>query len=199
MDKFVTRREVLKVLGIHYHTLYSLSKRNEIKTIKVGSRTLYNLDEYLRLKGAVSQKQNICYCRVSSSKQKADLERQIKSMSEQFPNHLIISDIGSSLNFDRKGLVELIDLAVTGKVGQLVIAHKDRLARIGYELIENLITKYSNGTIYIINKSEEETPEEELTKDVITIMNVYVAKVNGLRRYKKPLIDEIKKNPKKLK
>lgn len=77
-----------------------------------------------------------------------------------------------------------------------MIAYKDRLCRIGYELIENLIRKYSNGKIVIINASEEETPEEELSKDIITIMNVYVAKVNGLRRYKKQIVGEIKNNKK---
>lgn len=201
MDKYITRKEVLKVLGIHYHTLYSLAERNEIPTIKVGSQTLYNLNSYLRLKGASQQKQDICYCRVSSRKQKQDLDRQIQVMKDKYPNHTIISDIGSSLNFNRPGLTRLIDLAINGTLGELVIAYKDRLARIGYDLIESIITKYSNGTIHIINSSEEDTPEEELTKDVITIMNVYVAKVNGLRRYKKPIVDEIKnkKIQKKLK
>jgi len=193
MTKFITRKEVLKVLGIHYHTLYSLAKKEEIETIKIGSRTLYNLDKYLKMKGAQPEKINICYCRVSSSKQKEDLTRQINEMKLSHPNNIIISDIGSSLNFERKGLTHLIDLIVAGKVNELVIAYKDRLARIGYELIEYLLVKYSNGKIIILNGSEEATPEEEMTGDIITIMNVYVAKVNGLRRYKKDLVNEINK------
>jgi putative resolvase len=198
MDKYITRKEVLKILGIHYHTLYSLARRNEIETLKVGSRTLYNLDSYMRLKGVTNgpEKRNICYCRVSSPKQKPDLNRQINEMKAAYPSHRIISDVASSLNFERKGLSEIIDLAIKGEINELVIAYKDRLARIGYELIESIITKYSKGKITILNKTEEETPEEELTKDVITIMNVYVAKVNGLRRYKKPLVYEIKKTRK---
>lgn len=196
MDKYLTRREVLKVLKVHYHTLYAMARRNEIQTIKVGSQTLYNLDMYLRTKGLTNDKRNICYCRVSSNKQKGDLKRQIEQMKMLYPNYEVISDIGSSLNFERKGLQEIIDLAIDGKINNLIIAYKDRLARIGYELIENIITKYSNGKIIITNSSEEKTPEEELTKDIITIMNVYVAKVNGLRRYKKQLVDEIQKNKK---
>ena len=74
--------------------------------------------------------------------------------------------------------------AINGEIEELVIAYKDRLKRFGYEMIEWLITKYSNGRIIIINKEEEETPVEELTKDIVLIMNVYVAKMNGLRRYK---------------
>ena len=193
MDKFVTRKEVLKTLKVHYHTLYAMNRRNEIPTIKVGNRTLYNLDAYMRMNNATIGRRKICYCRVSSNKQKHDLKRQIEYMKLNYPTHEIISDIGSSLNFERRGLQEIMDLAVNGKIEEVVVAYKDRLARVGYDLINNLIVRYSKGTIKIITASEEKTPEEELTKDIITIMNVYVAKVNGLRRYKKQLVDEIKK------
>lgn len=70
-------------------------------------------------------------------------------------------------------------------------------ARIGYELIETLIKLYSNGKIIILNKKEEETPEEEMSKDLISIMNIYVAKVNGLRKYKTSIKKEISNNNKK--
>ncbi|NBP16244.1 IS607 family transposase, partial [bacterium] len=73
------------------------------------------------------------------------------------------------------------------------VAYKDRLSRFGFEMIEWLIEKYSNGKIIVINKTEEKTPTEEITKDIISIMNVYVAKINGLRKYKKEIkttIDE---------
>lgn len=199
MDKYVTRKEVLKVLGIHYHTLYSLADRKEIETLQVGKRTLYNLDKYLRMKGVVNNgndKINICYCRVSSNKQKGDLERQINQMKELYPNYKIVSDIGSSLNFDRKGLLEIINLGIENKIETLIIAYKDRLARIGYELIETILRTYSQAKIIIINKDEEETPEEELSKDIISIMNVYTAKINGLRKYKSKLVDEIKQSKK---
>ena len=115
-------------------------------------------------------------------------------MKEKYPTYEIISDIGSSLNFERKGLQNIIDIAIKGDIGILVIAYKDRLARIGYELIESIIDRYSNGVIEIINASEEETPEEEMTQDIITMMNVYVAKINGLRKYKKKLTNTIKSN-----
>jgi len=82
---------------------------------------------------------------------------------------------------------------IEGNIGELVIAYKDRLARFGYEMIEWIIKEYSKGKITIINKTEEETPNDEITKDIITIMNVYVAKINGLRKYKKTMIKDIKK------
>ena len=84
---------------------------------------------------------------------------------------------------------KIIDLAIAGRVNELVIAYKDRLARFGYELIENLIKDYSGGNIIIMNKKDDLEPEEELMNDMLEIMNVFVAKRNGLRKYRK-----VKKN-----
>ena len=157
-DKFVPRKKVLEKLGIHYQTLYNMVERNDIEYIKVGTKHLYNLDKYLRDNGVINEekKKKICYCRVSSNKQKEDLKRQIEYMEEKYPNHKIISDIASSLNFKRKGLMEIINMAISGEVEELVIAYKDRLARIGYELIENIIIIYSKGKIIIIKTGEGE-------------------------------------------
>ena len=105
-------------------------------------------------------------------------------MTTKYPNNIIIEDIGSGLNLNKRGINKIIHLAIKGKINELVVAYKDRLTRFGFELIEEIITKYSNGKIIILNKSEEISQEEELVKDVMAIMNVYVAKINGLRRYK---------------
>ena len=197
MDKFVTRKEVLKILKIHYHTLYSMVKRGEIETLEIGKRNLYNLDKFLRDKGVTNKKkQKICYCRVSSNKQKEDLERQVNFMKEKYPDYEIIKDIGSGLNFKRRGLNKIIEIAINGELEELLLTYKDRLCRIGFELVENIIKKYSNGKITIVNKSEEETPTEEVTKDIISIMNIYVAKINGLRKYKTDIKKTIKNNKK---
>jgi predicted site-specific integrase-resolvase len=194
MDKFITRKEVLNILGIHYHTLYEMVDRNEIETIKIKNKSVYNLDKYLRNKGINNKiRKNICYCRVSSNKQKEDLQRQIEYMKNKYPNHEIISDIGSSLNMNRKGLAKLIDMAINGEINELVIAYKDRLARFGYDMIENLIIKYSNGKIVTLNSDIEKTPSEEISEDILAIMNVYVAKINGLRKYKKQIKETILK------
>jgi len=67
----------------------------------------------------------------------------------------LISDIGSGINFKRKGLLKIIELAIAGKINKIYVAHKDRLARFGYELIDFIIKKYSDGEIVIINKGED--------------------------------------------
>ncbi len=82
-------------------------------------------------------------------------------------------------------LRKVIKLAIAGKINELVIAYKDRLTRFGYELIEDLIKEYSNGKIIIIKDKDDKEPEEELVQDVLQVMNIFVAKMNGMRKYKK--------------
>jgi putative resolvase len=196
MNKYIPRREVLKTLQIHYQTLDNMRRRKEIESIRVGNKFMYNLEKFMEDQGVNTKKEkiNICYCRVSSRKQKGDLARQIKFMKKKYPNHEIIKDIGSGLNFKRIGLKKILKLAINGEINELVISYKDRLARFGFDLIEWILNTYSDSKIIIVNRSEEITPKEELTKDLVSIINVFVAKVNGLRKYKTKLKQEIQKN-----
>ena len=192
-NNYVPRRKVVEVLGIHYQTVANLVKRNEIEIVKIGKKFGYNLNKYIKDNNIViNQKKFICYCRVSSQKQKEDLQRQINVMKEKYPTHIIISDIASGLNFKRKGLLEIINMAIKNEIEEVVISYKDRLARFGYDLIETILKEHSNAKIKILNKKEEKTKEEELTEDIISIMNVYVAKINGLRKYKSQITETIK-------
>lgn len=196
---FMGGKEASKILGIHQRTLYLWEKAGTIETIrnKPGGKRYYNVEKYLAEKGKKEikcseisdiekeKRVKVCYARVSSRGQKNDLERQKAVLKEKYPNYHMIEDIGSGINLTKKGLVKIIELAIDGKIEELVIVHKDRLARFGYELIELIIKKYSNGKITIIEKKEEVEPEEEMVKDVLQIMNVFVAKMNGRRKYAK--------------
>ena len=88
------------------------------------------------------------------------------------------------MNMNRKGLRKIIDMTIKGEIDEIVVMHKDRLCRFGYDLIEDLIKKYSDGKIIIVNKKDNKEPKEELVEDVLQIMNIFVAKMNGLRKYK---------------
>lgn len=198
---YVSGKEAIRVLGIHQQTLYQWDKKGWIETIRTpGGKRLYNVNKLIQENECdfdidcvkdlneldkSEEKLNLSYARVSSHSQKDDLERQKNLILEKYPKHKLILDIGSGLNFERVGLKKIIKLAIAGRVNELVIAYKDRLTRFGYELIENLIKDYSNGKIIIINKTDDLAPEEELMKDMLQIMNVYVAKMNGLRKYNK--------------
>ena len=136
----------------------------------------------------------IGYCRVSSHKQKDDLERQINYVSEyciakgyQFE---IIQDIGSGINYDKKGLNNLIDLITNGEVSKVVILYKDRLVRFGFELIENLCNKY--GTVIEVIDNSEKTEEQELVEDMIQIITVFSCRLQGKRSHQvKKILKEI--------
>jgi predicted site-specific integrase-resolvase len=198
--KFVGGKQASEIIGVHQRTLYQWDDKGLIETIRTpGGKRLYNVEKYLeenkdeqidqidpieqidKIKGKLS----ICYVRVSSQGQKDDLERQKAMMIENYPTHLIIEDIGSGLNLNKRGIKKIIHLAIEGRIKEIVVAYKDRLTRFGYELIEELVTKYSEGEIKVLNEKELIEPEEELVKDMMSIMNVYVAKMNGLRKYRK--------------
>jgi len=88
-NNYVPRRKVVEVLGIHYQTVANLVKRNEIEIIKIGKKFGYNLNKYIKDNNIIiNQKKSICYCRVSSRKQKEDLQRQINVIKEKYPNHI---------------------------------------------------------------------------------------------------------------
>ena len=193
---YISGKEVCKILGVHERTLYAWDKNGKIQTIRTpGNKRLYNLEKYLKDQNLPSQideeitddaneKLRIIYTRVSSHSQSNDLERQKQYMTKRYPNHLLIEDIGSGMNFNRRGLRKIIRWAIAGKIEEVVVAYKERFARFGFELIEDLIKEYSNGKIIILNRVKTEEPEEELVKDMLQIMNIFTAKMNGLRKYK---------------
>ena len=124
---------------------------------------------------------------VSSSDQKEDLERQ-HAVLEAFCNKNgwqteIIRDLGSGMNYNKRGLLRLLEIIVNGQISRLVITHKDRLLGFGADLIFR-ICELKGIEIVIINKGEQPSFEEELTDDVMEIMTVFCAKLYGRRSHK---------------
>lgn len=199
MENFVSGKKASEIFGVHQRTLYQWEEKKQIETIRTpGGKRMYNVKKYLEFKNEKPVKINnseinklienngkYLYARVSSLGQKEDLVRQEKLLKEKYPNYKLISDIGSGMNLNRKGLRTLIDKSIKGEVKEVVIVHKDRLCRYGYELIEDIIEKYSNGKIIILDNLEKKEPKEELVEDVLQIMNIFVAKINGMRKYSK--------------
>lgn len=181
---FVKGAEASKILNISQQTLRKYADNGTIEvTITPGGHRLYNVKKYLKNDDTVTSGYKICYCRVSSYSQKEDYKRQVRYMKDKYPNYKIVGDVGSGINFKRKGLLKIIDLAIQGKVDTLVVSYKDRLCRIGYDLIEFILKTYSNTTI-IIDQHKAETVQEEISNDLIEIMTVYTAKISGMRSYK---------------
>jgi predicted site-specific integrase-resolvase len=178
--KYVPTRVAAEKLGLHPNTLRKWADAGKINHIKTASgQRRYDIETFL---GEAAPAETICYCRVSSYKQKDDLHRQVAFMSEQFPAARIIKDIGSGINFKRKGLKALLDSTLDGRKLTVVVAHKDRLCRFGFDLIQWLIER-SGGEVLVLNESKL-SPEAELTQDLLTILHVFSCRMHGLRSYK---------------
>lgn len=185
LNKFVNVKEVKEILNVSTKTLQNYDKEGKIEVIRTaGNRRMYNLNKYLKdnnLEYLINKKKKkIIYCRVSSYDRKEDLERQVNKLKLNYEYDEIITDIGSGINFKRKGLQKIINYAIKNELESVIITFKDRLCRIGYDLIEYIIKTYSNGKIIIANKTDEER-EEIITKDLIEIITVYSSKIHGTR------------------
>ena len=199
MNNWVKIGEASKIIGVHPRTLYNWENKGLIETKRTeGGMRLFNVEKYITEKKCdynkecieklkelenIKDKINILYARVSTPNQKDDLERQKRMLKKKYPEYILIEDIGRGMNLNKPGIKKIIHLGIERKINKVVVAYKDRLARFGYELIEDIIKEYSKGEIEIINKEEDTNPEEEITKDIMMIMNVYISKMNGLRKY----------------
>jgi predicted site-specific integrase-resolvase len=185
-EDYITPKEASKILGVHWQTLRNWDRNGLISTIRSqGGKRFYNIKKYIMDNNLEESepKKKICYCRVSSQNQKSDLDNQVQFMKEKYPNHEIIMDIASGLNFNRVGFNKIIKLALNKELEEVVVAYKDRLARFGFELIEMVIKEASSAQIIVLYNNDD-SPQEELTKDLVSIINVFSAKLNGMRKYK---------------
>lgn len=162
------------------------------------NRRYYTHDQYLEFIGKTEKKQkkNIAYYRVSTQAQKPDMENQRKAI-ENFCQaagisiHIWAHDIGSGLNYNRKSFVKTLKDVENGEVDTLVVAHKDRLVRFGFEWFKQFCE--AHGTEIIIINGESLSPEEEIVKDLMTIIHCFSSRLYGLRSYKKTIKDALNK------
>lgn len=198
--KYYSIGEFANKIGKTVQTLRNWDKNGTLKPshITSGGTRYYSqeqLNHFLGLKSKTNiDKKIIGYCRVSSHKQKDDLERQIENvrayMYAKGYQFEIISDIGSGLNYNKKGLNQLIDMITNSEVDKIVVLYKDRLIRFGYELIENICEKY--GTKIEVIDNTEKIEEQELVEDLIQIVTVFSCRLQGKKANKaKKMIKEL--------
>lgn len=183
---YVPLRKAVEYLGLHPHTLRKYADEGKIESIKneAGQR-LYNVKSYRQ---RATQPAVICYCRVSSAKQRDDLHRQVEFMRERYPDAEIIKDIGSGLNFKRKGLQALLVRLMRGDQLTIVVACRDRLCRFGFEIFEFMAVQ--NGGSIVVLDQVVHCPETELTADLLAILHVFSCRMHGLRSYSKKIKED---------
>lgn len=189
-----------KIIGVTPTTLRRMQETGELIPVRISNGgTRYYSSEQLKsfLTANNSLKSIIGYCRVSTPSQKDDLETQIQNVKSYMIakgySFEIISDIGSGINYSKKGLQKLIKRINNQEVSKIVVLYKDRLIRFGYELIE-YICELNGVEIEIIDNTTQ-SKEQELTDDLIQIITVFANRLYGQRSGKtKRLIDEVKNN-----
>ena len=190
-NEYVTPQTLTKIYGISSTTLRNWAESGKIKFIRPHKgRRLYHKEDILRVFGQTetkdqtqTQKKNtrILYARVSSAHQTEDLERQIQFLRSKYPDDSIIRDIGSGLNWKRKGLETILEQIYQGHISEVVVAYKDRLCRFGFELFEWICQKHNTKILVLNPVAETEDRTKELAEDLFSIVTVFVAKNNGLR------------------
>jgi predicted site-specific integrase-resolvase len=179
-----------------------MEDQGKIKPIRTaGGHRRYDVSELLGSQTNASL--TLGYARVSSHDQKQDLERQILVLetycAKQGWNFEIIQDLGSGMNYKKRGLIRLIKLITTHQVERLVLTHKDRLLRFGSDLIFYLCEQFGTEVV-IINISEDSSFEEDLTKDVLEIITVFSARLYGSRSHKnKQVVERLREVAEELK
>lgn len=185
MGRLVSIGQAAKLAGVSVETLREWEKMGKISSQRTqGGHRRYDVDQFIE----PMPRQTIPYARVSSHDQKEDLQRQMDVLmaycqQQGWGNIEPIQDLGSGLNYKKKGLTRLIHLILEDQVERLVITHKDRLLRFGSELVFALCEQMGTQVI-ILNPREETTFEEDLASDVLEIITVFSARLYGSRSRK---------------
>ncbi len=200
MNRLVAIGEAAEALGVSITTL----RRWETEGKLIPERTAaghrrYDLaklkPELFRM--ALDERRTVAYARVSSHDQKDDLAHQ-KQVLERYCARQgwtfeVLSDLGSGMNYHKKGLKRLLDDVIEGRIGRLVLTHKDRLLRLGAELVF-AICEVKGVEVIILNQGEDTTFEEDLAQDVLEIITLFSARLYGSRsRKSQKLLDGVKR------
>ena len=176
--RYYSVEQAAELSGFHPNTIRRWADDGTIPSYRTkGGHRRVCIDDYIKSPNA-PQRVTICYCRVSSPKQRDDLTRQVEYMRERYPD----AEIVAGINFERKGLRSILERAMRGTVVTLVVAYRDRIARFGSQIIE-FVLQQSGGQLVVLNEVSL-SPEQELTTDLLTILHVFSCRLHGLRKYK---------------
>ena len=173
-----------QVLGVDRRTIQKWADEGLIKSLRPGGKgqRLYDVSSVGVSAPAVEPSKasvDVIYARVSTRKQLPDLQTQIKELQDKYPDHVVFSDCASGLNFKRRGLASLLQLAFEKRLRLVCVAHKDRLCRFAYDLIEHIFKVH--GAKICVESDDVHSAEQELTEDVISVITVFGARLYGSR------------------
>jgi predicted site-specific integrase-resolvase len=193
MENIYTPQQFGKLIGRSTNTLQKWDRKGILKAHRSPTnRRYYTHEQYLQYRGLLAKAQGltIAYARVSGVAQKPDLANQVAALKAYCENKQIrvdewMQEIGSGLNYKRKQFNRLLELVELGQVRRIIIAHRDRLVRFGYDYFEAFCERHH--TELLVVNGESLSPEQELVQDLMAIVTVFSARLHGLRSSKKVL------------
>ena len=200
MDNTYSITQAAQYLGFKVKTLQKWDREGRLIPAyrTPTNRRVYTqsqLDDFIGRLSEDTRTRVIAYCRVSSNSQKSDLNNQLAIVREYcfragFENVEYVSEIGGGLNFERRKFLEIMDAVERNEVKTLIIAHKDRLVRFGFEYFKRLLSRHHCELIILDNA--EMSPEQEMVQDLMTIIHCFSSRLYGLRNYRKSLSEALK-------
>lgn len=163
------------------------------KRLPSGHRYFDESDVRLLLGGAPDKKSIVVYCRVSSAGQKDDLASQVAAMQAYclagaIPVDEWVQEIGGGMNFKRKRFLSIVDRIQRGEIVKLVVAHKDRLMRFGFDLFSHIAAE--NGCEIVVANQESLSPQQEMVEDLMAIVHTFSCRLYGMRKYHKAIKED---------
>lgn len=191
MAKFVKPNEAANTLGVCLRTLRRWEAENKINTIKTPSgQRRYDIEKFIKEESENGRRRaTVIYARVSKRPQKSDLDRQVERLSTLYPGSEVIKEVGGGLNLRRKGLITLLGRVLRGDISTIVVAHKDRLARFGFDLIEWLCEQF-DCKIVVLNQVSL-SPQAELVQDIVAILHSFSSRLYSIRRIENQIKKEL--------
>lgn len=187
---YLTPKQVYKQYGFHPKTLSLWAEDGKITCIRSpGGHRRYLAESLDAIKSKKAE--TILYARVSTSSQKDDLKSQIDYLGLNYPGSRCVSDTGSGLNFKRKKFIWLMERVARREITTIVVAHKDRLCRFGFDFVEWFCNL--NGCTIVVLDNAYKPPHQELMEDFMSIMHCFSSKLYFLRKYEKEIRNESEK------
>ncbi len=194
--KYISPIQAQKLYGYHPKTLANWADDGKIEYIRTpGGQRRYLVSSLECRVEAKSAEKTILYCRVSNHSQKDDLDTQVIELTRRAPEAEVIREIGSGLNFKRQKFTALMQRVADKEISQIVIGHKDRLCRFGFDFVE-WFCNLNGCKITVLGKTEL-TQHQEIMQDFMAIMHCFSSKLYFLRKYKEIILND-PENPSKI-
>jgi len=183
--------EVMRLLRISRSTLHRWVKERLIRREKVGKRYEYSDEDVYKLLNKNLPRKTYIYVRVSTQKQKKDLENQIEmlkawALSNGYKINGIFADVASGINFsERRDFFKLLEEVMDYQVEKVIVAYKDRLSRVGFSFFEKLFKRFGTEIIVVSEVGNKKLDAEEVFEEIISLLHCYSMKLYSKRRNKR--------------